>query len=908
MKKRQETTCPYCGVGCGVSASVHDDRVIAVEGSVRHPANRGRLCVKGSALHETLDTSARLLAPQVHGKTVDWDSAISAVAKGFADVIRRHGPDSVAFYVSGQLLTEDYYVANKLLKGFMGTSNIDTNSRLCMSSAVAAQKRAFGSDTVPANYEDLDEADLLVLTGSNAAWTHPVLFQRMQAARKEALKKGRAPKRMVVVDPRRTATAESADLHLALKPGSDAVLFNGLLVWLHRQGLTDDAFISEHTEGFAAALNTAERTAGSLAKVAAACDLPIQDVETFYQWAAQNPKMVTFYSMGINQSSSGVDKAHAIINLHLATGRIGKPGASPFSITGQPNAMGGREVGGLANQLAAHMNWDSPDDVNRVERFWRAPNMARGPGLVATDMFDAVGQGKIKAIWIMATNPVVSMPDADRARAALAGCELVVVSDCMQNTDTLDMAHIKLPATGWSEKDGTVTNSERRISRQRALVKPMGQAKHDWWIITQVARAMGFASGFPYERPVDIFREHAQLSAYENNGDRDFNISLYADITAAEYDAMVPLQWPITPSAPMGTARLFGDGRFFTTTHRARFFPIVPQTPIHQPQSDIKASVALNEFRLNTGRLRDQWHTMTRTGLADRLMQHIPEPRVYIHPDDAALLQVNDNDWLQLDSSNTAGEDIKVRVTCTASQRRGEMFMPIHWTAQNSSHGRVGRLIPAHVDPISFQPELKHAVVQAQRWEPAQQGFLWLHDTLAEPPWTSWTKRAVAGITVYQFAHESEWNAIAELPALLVKSVSDKPQLAEPVQIFEDHARHSQRILWGTENQQSAIVWTGQTLPEPDLRWVAECLTTHELSSQDRRDLLAGRSGGQVDPGPLVCSCHQVGEYTIRNAIRDDGINTVEGLGKQLKCGTQCGSCIPDLKRLIVSDRAVDAA
>ncbi|WLD59561.1 nitrate reductase [Salinispirillum sp. LH 10-3-1] len=903
MKKRQETTCAYCGVGCGVSAMVHDDRVIAVEGSTRHPANRGRLCVKGSALHETLDASARLLAPQVYGETVDWDRAISAVAKGFADVIRRHGPDSVAFYVSGQLLTEDYYVANKLLKGFIGTSNIDTNSRLCMSSAVAAQKRAFGSDTVPANYEDLDEADLLVLTGSNAAWTHPVLFQRMQAARTEAQKKGRKLKRMVVIDPRSTATAESADLHLALKPGTDAVLFNGLLVWLHRQDLTDSHFIERHTQGFTAALNTAERTAGSLKKVAAACDVPIEQVETFYQWAAQSPKMVTFYSMGINQSSSGVDKAHTIINLHLATGRIGKPGASPFSITGQPNAMGGREVGGLANQLAAHMNWDSPDDVNRVERFWRAPNMARGPGLAATDLFEAVGQGKIKAIWIMATNPVVSMPDADRVRAVLSACELVVVSDCMQHTDTLDMAHIKLPATGWSEKDGTVTNSERRISRQRALVKPMGQAKHDWWIITQVARAMGFAAGFPYQQPVDIFREHAQLSAYENNGSRDFDISLYADITPAEYDAMVPLQWPITQNAPMGTARLFGDGRFYTPEQSARFFPIVPQAPRHLPRANSSVSDSPFEFLLNTGRLRDQWHTMTRTGLADRLQQHMPEPRVYMHPDDAVRLQVSDQDWVQLDSARVAGEDIKARVVCSTSQRRGELFMPIHWTAQNSSHGRVGRLIPAHVDPISFQPELKHAVVQVQRWQPAQQGYIWLREALAEPPWDAWLKRTVAGVTVYQFAHSTLWRAATDLPQLMGGALLD-----EPMQVFEDLTRHSQRLVWGTADHRSAIAWVGQTLPEPDSRWVAECLKAGELNSQDRRDLLAGRSGGQVDPGPLVCSCHQVGEYTIRNAMRDDGINTVEGLGKQLKCGTQCGSCIPDLKRLIVSDRAVDAA
>ncbi|MEX1058388.1 MAG: molybdopterin-dependent oxidoreductase, partial [Natronospirillum sp.] len=501
MKRQQETTCPYCGVGCGVRAQIDDDQVIAVSGSQGHPANRGKLCVKGSALHETLSADARLLVPKVSGQETDWDTAIQAVAKGLKDTIAQHGPDSVAFYVSGQLLTEDYYVANKLMKGFIGSGNIDTNSRLCMSSAVAAYKRSFGSDTVPASYDDLDAADLLVLVGSNAAWTHPVLFQRMQAARQAAVGKH---KRLVVIDPRATATAQAADLHLPLAPGSDAVLFNGLLAWMDAQGQLDQNYIQRHTEGFTASLSMARRTAGSVAEVARHCELPEADVLQFFQWFAETAKTVSFFSMGINQSTSGVDKANAIINVHLATGRVGKPGASPFSITGQPNAMGGREVGGLANQLVAHMSWEFPDDIARVARFWRADNMASGPGVTATDMFDQVADGTIKAIWIMATNPVVSMPDADKVKAALARCELVVVSDCMANTDTVALADICLPATGWSEKDGTVTNSERRISRQRALVPAMGAARHDWWIITQVARAMGFASAFPYDSAVDV--------------------------------------------------------------------------------------------------------------------------------------------------------------------------------------------------------------------------------------------------------------------------------------------------------------------------------------------------------------------------------------------------------------------
>lgn len=890
MKRRVDTTCPYCGVGCGVSAMVHDQNVIAVEGSARHPANRGRLCVKGSALHETLNPHARLLQPSVRGETVEWATAINEVATGLRNIIKEHGPDSVAFYVSGQLLTEDYYVANKLMKGFIGSGNIDTNSRLCMSSAVAAQKRAFGSDTVPAHYDDLELADLLVLTGSNAAWTHPVLFQRMMAARTAAQKAGAPAKRMVVVDPRRTATAESADLHLAIRPGSDAVLFNGLLVWLHQRGITDAAYIERHTQGFAETLAAAQRTAGSVAAVAQACAVPVQDIVQFYEWAAETPNMVTFYSMGINQSTSGVDKAQSIINVHLATGRIGKPGAAPFSITGQPNAMGGREVGGLANQLAAHMNWDNPDDINRVERFWRAPNMARAAGLNAAELFSAVDNGRIKAIWIMATNPVVSMPDADRVRAALARCELVIVSDCMQHTDTLDMAHIRLPATGWSEKDGTVTNSERRISRQRALVKPMGEARHDWWIITQVAHAMGFGASFSYQQPVDIFREHAQLSAYENHGTRDFDISLYADITAAEYDAMAPMQWPITAKAPMGTARLFSEGRFFTPEGKAKLFPIVPQRPVADPDA------VQQQFVLNTGRLRDQWHTMTRTGLAERLDQHAPEPRVSVHPDDADALGVSTDGWLSLAAiGDQPRGELKARVVLSTTQRRGELFMPIHWTGQNSRHGRVGTLIPTAVDPISGQPELKHAVVQAAAWLPKQQGMLWCRQPLPNPPWDTWLVRTVGGITVYQFAAERT----QALDVSLETWLRDEWPYSALVQRFDDATRGITRVLWGQGSRIEAMVWFGPTMPQPDIAWVADCLQAETLSAPDRRDLLAGRSGGQEDAGPTVCSCHQVGENRIRAAITQDGLTTVTALGKALKCGTQCGSCIPDLQRLI---------
>ncbi len=481
-------------------------------GDKQHPANLGRLCSKGLALADTLGQEGRMLHPSIAGQRASWEEALNRVAAGFGKIIAQHGPDAVAFYVSGQLLTEDYYVANKLMKGFIGSANIDTNSRLCMSSAVAAQKRAFGADAVPVCYEDIETADLVVIVGSNYAWAHPVLYQRLAYA-----KKARPEMRVVVIDPRRTATCDIADLHLAIAPGADAFLFNGLLHYLRREDALDLAYVEAHVEGFAAAFEAA-RTVNSVPKVAQVCGVPETQVSEFFRLFAGIERTVTIFSQGINQSSSGVDKGNAIINVHLATGRIGRPGMGPFSVTGQPNAMGGREVGGMANQLAAHLDFSKEASIDLVSRFWDAPDIARSPGLQAVDMFQAIASGKIKAVWIMGTNPVVSLPDADKVRAALLACELVVVSDCVQHTDTTACADILLPAAGWGEKDGTVTNSERCISRQRSLLPASGVARPDWWIITEIAQRMGYAEAFPYTKPAQIFREHARLSGFENDG------------------------------------------------------------------------------------------------------------------------------------------------------------------------------------------------------------------------------------------------------------------------------------------------------------------------------------------------------------------------------------------------------
>lgn len=537
------TACPYCGVGCGVLAKPDGRGGAAIAGDPEHPANFGRLCSKGSALGDTLGLETRLLHPMLRDgdamQRVGWDDALDHVADNLSCSIIKHGPDSVAFYLSGQLLTEDYYVANKLMKGFIGSANVDTNSRLCMASSVAGHHRAFGADTVPGSYADLDAADLIVLVGSDAAWCHPVLYRRMMANKRERGAK------LVVIDPRRTATAEEADLFLSVAPGMDAALFCGLLVHLAGTQAFDFAYIDTYTTGLAEALTRAKQIAPDVAATGRLTGLGVAEVAKFFDLFTATAKAVTCFSQGVNQSAQGTDKVTSIINCHLATGRIGKPGMGPFSLTGQPNAMGGREVGGLANQLAAHMNF-GPEDIDRVGRFWNAKAMARREGRKAVDMVDAISRGEIKALWVMATNPAVSLPNARHVREALGKLDLLVVSENVAGNDTIRTnAHVLLPAAAWGEKDGTVTNSERRISRQRTFLPLPGEAQPDWWIVSQVARRMGFAEAFAYRSAADIFREHAALSAFENEGTRDFDIGGLKDISDAAFDALKPVQWPV---------------------------------------------------------------------------------------------------------------------------------------------------------------------------------------------------------------------------------------------------------------------------------------------------------------------------------------------------------------------------
>ena len=788
------TTCPYCGVGCGVLASVDATGVVSVKGDPEHPANFGKLCSKGGALAQTLGSERRLTEPYYQNKQAvmqqhrptqlgndfnaidisdeplikptDWNNVLDDIATRLNDTIAKHGRDSIMFYVSGQLLTEDYYVANKFIKGFIGNNNIDSNSRLCMSSAVAGHKRAFGADLVPGNYEDLESCDLLVLVGSNMAWCHPILFGRFLAA-----KKIDPSKKLIVIDPRRTDSCEFADLHLPIAAGTDTHLYNGLLHYLKQQGCCDERYLKQCND-VDLALEAAKTW--SIDKVAQACKISADLIRQFYQLVAANDKTVTTFSMGVNQSKNGTDKVNAIINSHLYTGRVGKVGASPFSLTGQPNAMGGREVGALANLLAAHLDLSNGIHRQLVADFWQAPqSITPEVGIQACDAADAILNGRIKAIWIMATNPVVSLPEADKFRRALAACDLVIVSDCSVDSDTVKCADIVLPAQGWGEKSGTVTNSERRISRQRALKPALGLAKPDWWILSQVARRMGL-SGFDYDHPSEIFNEYVALTAFKNDPSQSASknnqpryLNLAKDLSMpilnrADYEVMPPFQWGgarITPTqvnliaiTPSDSASLPNFHHFHQYQRRQKSNKSDVKNRDKRHNTDLNPSTV--NLRLITGRLRDQWHTMTRTGLAPQLNQHESVPTLTIHPNEAKQLGVEKGDYVQLhpryeqillnseattiDTNNFSTDTDNIEQTVLAqiaisdSMRVGDAFMPMHWSNAFASFARVGTLIPTVVDPYSGQPELKNSAIRMSAVPMQTLGKIMVHPDLQD--------------------------------------------------------------------------------------------------------------------------------------------------------------------------------
>lgn len=840
-----KTTCAYCGVGCGIRAQVTGERSVSIKGDKAHPANHGALCSKGTHLGETVGLQDRLLYPMIGQDRVSWDHATDEVARRMADCIEQYGPDSVAFYVSGQILTEDYYIANKLMKGFVGSGNIDTNSRLCMASAVAAYNRAFGEDVVPCTYDDLDHADLILLVGSNTAWCHPVIWQRIERARDE---KGT---KLVVIDPRRTQTAERADLHIPIDPDGDVALFDALL-----------------------AIQDVDQAAVELA-----CDVPDGfwdsrsdkhgiDPQLFTrlcQMVAASDRMITLFSQGANQSRSGTDKGNAIINFHLATGHINRRGAGPFSITGQPNAMGGREVGGLANMLACHLGF-SDEERAAVAQFWQTDRLTQKPGLKAVDLFEAVHRGEVKFIWIMATNPAVSMPNAGRVREALAQCETVVVSDVLADTDTGRFAHIRLPALGWGEKDGTVTNSDRIVSRQRALFPGPGEARADWRILCDVAVAMGHRAAFDFSSNASVFREYAAMTQLAAERGKKLDLTDWAKASDSAYDAMTPFRWggehPLANHYP-------------TPSGKARLIPVKAPDPL-----------AISDqlpMRLNTGRYRDQWHTMTRTGYAPKLAHHRREPLVELNPQDAAAKGIEEGDLCQI---TTVQGTSMYRATITTGQQQGALYVPIHWTDITASDatGRTGRLVSADTDPVSGQPGFKDAAANIAKIDPAWRGFLISRDTLDLSVCEYWVRSRLEAGWLYEMAGITAIDFAALLPQGAVSEVS-----------YPSKGMHRYALCDadGALNVALFVTRNGE-LPARD--WLATQLGQKVC---DPVELLAGRPRvAGPDRGAIVCVCNDVGALDIADAI-NGGAQTVAQIGKSCDAGTNCGSCRPELSRML---------
>jgi len=817
--RRVATTCCYCGVGCGVVVCASNNQVFAVKGDTSHPANFGRLCTKGAALHLSTDAGARLLHPEVNGERVTWDEALGYTARRFAEIIHAHGPDAVAFYVSGQLLTEDYYVFNKLAKGLIGTNNIDTNSRLCMSSAVAGYKLSLGADAPPCAYEDIDAADFILIAGSNTAFAHPVLYRRIEDARAK-----NPGCRLVVVDPRATVTARAADLHLPLKPGTDVALFNAMLHVLRRESLLDSCYMERHTEGF----ETLELLLDEWTpeRASRTCELPVEDIVRAARMFGSAKAALSLYCQGLNQSSSGTFKNCALINLHLATGQIGRPGAGPFSLTGQPNAMGGREVGGMANLLSAHRDLGSEKDRAEVAALWGIDCVPEKPGKTAVELFEAVGRGEIKAVWIACTNPAQSMPDANAVRKALEHAELVVVQEAFRDAETCAYADVLLPAASWAEKEGTVTNSERCISRVRSAVPPPGEARADWRIAADFGSRLGKILGknifVAYETPEAVFNEHR-----ESTRGRDLDIT---GLSYARLGRDGPQQWPYPEGANRGRTRLYCDGVFPTPSGRARFVAAQYAAPAEVPDSDYP-------LRLTTGRLRDQWHSMTRTGLVARLFSHSPEPEVGVHPETLSTLGMQDGALVRVASRRGS---LVMRARASDEMRPGDAFVAMHWGACFAGGAGINALTVPAIDPYSKQPELKHAAVRIERFAVRWCG------RFAAPARPGLQGAASAWLTRFDYA---------------AVSLVDGAEVSLRLDLASAH--------------------------EPD----AAALAALEA-------LFGGPA--QTSPGGFdraVCACFKVVESELRSAIA--GGATLAKLQKDLKCGTSCGSCVPELRRLL---------
>jgi len=1010
--KETRSTCPYCGVGCGVIIESEGAQITGVRGDPEHPANFGRLCSKGSTLHLTASApvtlQTRLLQPMQRltrgaaPQPVTWDAALGRATDTFARIVRDHGPDAVGFYVSGQLLTEDYYAFNKLAKGLIGTNNIDTNSRLCMSSAVAGYKKTLGADAPPACYDDVNHAATLFITGSNTAYAHPVLFRRIEDA-----KKANPQLKLVVVDPRRTDTADMADLHLQIQPGTDVMLFNGMLHLMLWEGWTDATYIAQHTNGFDALKATVrDATPDVVAQVCGISKEALLEATRLFAGmghvalaangtvsAASRKPTLSLYCQGLNQSSSGTAKNTALINLHLATGQIGKPGAGPFSLTGQPNAMGGREVGGLANLLSAHRDMANPAHRAEVAALWGVESVPATPGKTAVEMFQAAADGEIKALWIACTNPAQSMPDQAMVRRALERAEFVVVQEAFATTATCAYADLLLPATTWGEKEGTVTNSERRISRVRAAVPPPeaamhssgaaarldGEAlspvspsaeasasqagslgsgvlcvgkggareaggghgaecaatqtpsesnqapRHDWAIAVEFAQKLERALGrtaptlFPYDTPESLWNEHR-----ESTRGRDL------DITGLSYALldMAPQQWPAPDSAPLGTlpealgkARLYTNGIFPTADGRAQFANVA-----YKPVAE--ACEARYPFSLNTGRLRDQWHGMSRTGTLGRLFGHVREPALQMHPQDMARRLLSEGDLVHVTSKRGS---ILVPVQASAEQAMSQVFLGMHWGEEfisgRSASGQrlagVNALTTPAFCPDSKQPEFKHAAVKVLKaelpWTLLAMAWLPADQVLAARTQLQALMGEFAFATCVPFAGAAE-EGQAERQGLLFRAASHEAVSADVLTRIEAvlqlqgaavlhytdpkrgqrRSMHMQRV--GEDTLLQGFLLAGDTRAQS---WISGLLQDEQPAQRYGRALLLAVSEPPVpvvSKGKVVCSCFNVRDVAITEQLTHCSGSEAARLGQlqsALRCGTNCGSCVPELQRMV---------
>ncbi|MFH4739398.1 nitrate reductase [Vibrio diabolicus] len=856
----RKTTCPYCGVGCGIEIS--NNKII---GDALHPANSGSLCVKGVALAESLQMPSRLLYPKLREKEVSWQSVTDLIAQEIHQAKAEFGPDSVAMYVSGQLLTEDYYVANKLMKGYVGSANIDTNSRLCMSSAVAAHVRAFGEDVVPVNYDDIDNTELLIICGANTAWTHPVLFRRVQQAREN-----NPNLKLVVIDPRETVTAQQADLHLPIKNDGDVSLFNGLLKFLIEQQCIDSEYINSHTDGFDALAEEVSDLRYDVTNLTSSIGISEEKLTTFFQWFAQSPTAITLFCQGVNQAENGVDKGNAIINAHLATGKIAKSGCGPFSITGQPNAMGGREVGGLANQLAVHRAFDA-DSIKQVQAFWDSPEIATKPGLKAVELFEAVERGEIKVLWIMATNPVVSLPDNQMVKRALEACPFVIVSDITAESDVAKYADVLLPAAGWGEKQGMVTNSERRMSRQRQFQIPPGEVKPDWWAISQVGQALctleKTQNGFAFTSERAVFREYAAMTGMNADSPLKLDLSQHANLTEQEYEEWVPTQW--------GGGRPFADGIYSHPDGKARF---VVTSELPQRLERTKG------WWLNTGRQRDQWHTMTRTGHIAHLAASELEPTVYMNTLSATQNRLKAGQLTKL-FQPTSNTGIYAKVAIDEGLGFQELFMSMHWAGRYGGESSVNAIINSAKDPISGQPAFKSSYVEVQDAAVKTYG-MFIGTQFDSGKFLYSAFQAESNLGIWRFAHDKR-------PKKQSFCRTEKSRRIT-IDIAQGWLAVDYDLVGDVRIIRSVLVVSSEPIQTDYTNF------THLIGKPMELSQLLTITQSQSS-AKLVCSCFRVTDKQIHNAMEKQDCTSLTQLQNKLKCGTNCGSCVSQIKQMVDS-------